>query len=199
MSIQLQKQQLRTSIKSIIKCFPFDSIISSSSSLTQRLFNLPELNSTSKNISIYLPLPIGEINTIEFINRFMKERGDNSLCYIPKVYGKKSTDMTMYYLSEKDLVKSPTPLSSAFLENVNFPLNSWGIPEPDLEQVLQQQQVTSTTDLKIPSDIDIVIVPGVGFDLKGMRLGHGKGYYGKYYIILLSLPFFLLLFFIYFL
>lgn len=30
-----------------------------------------------------------------------------------------------------------------------------------------------------PSDLDIVMVPGVAFDRRGARMGHGKGYYDK--------------------
>lgn len=44
---------------------------------------------------------------------------------------------------------------------------SFGIAEPTGEDI---------TDLSI---IDIVIVPGVGFDPKGNRLGRGKGFYDK--------------------
>lgn len=46
-------------------------------------------------------------------------------------------------------------------------LGSFGIAEPTGEDI---------TDLSI---IDMVIVPGVGFDPKGNRLGRGKGFYDK--------------------
>ena len=31
-----------------------------------------------------------------------------------------------------------------------------------------------------PSDLDLVLVPGLGFDRQGGRLGHGKGYFDKF-------------------
>lgn len=30
-----------------------------------------------------------------------------------------------------------------------------------------------------PEDIEIIVVPGVGFDLSGQRIGYGKGYYDR--------------------
>jgi len=30
-----------------------------------------------------------------------------------------------------------------------------------------------------PSDIDLIVVPGVGFDLAGQRIGYGRGYYDR--------------------
>jgi len=44
-----------------------------------------------------------------------------------------------------------------------------GIPEPNVNE-------DRKVDLK---DIDIVVIPGTGFDLQGNRLGYGGGYYDR--------------------
>lgn len=47
----------------------------------------------------------------------------------------------------------------------------WGIPEPSPEAIR----------LANPKEIDLVIVPGVAFDLKGNRLGYGGGFYDRFF------------------
>lgn len=47
---------------------------------------------------------------------------------------------------------------------------SYGIPEPCLSRA-------RAVDI---AEIDLFIVPGVGFDLCGVRLGWGKGYYDAF-------------------
>lgn len=49
-----------------------------------------------------------------------------------------------------------------------FKLNIYGIKEPVGNDICKE------------SDIDVVIVPLIGFDEKGNRLGRGKGYYDRF-------------------
>lgn len=50
---------------------------------------------------------------------------------------------------------------------------TYGIREPKL-----------TLGVVEPSDIDLIIVPGSGFDLQGNRLGYGGGYYDRFFMLL---------------
>lgn len=51
----------------------------------------------------------------------------------------------------------------------HFRSGPFGIPEPrDLSAVVS------------PREIDIVLVPGLGFDANGVRLGYGGGYYDRF-------------------
>jgi len=61
-------------------------------------------------------------------------------------------------------------LSLSILESWNdLESSSYGILEPKKDKIKE-----------IPIDeIDLIIVPGVAFDIRGNRMGHGKGYYDK--------------------
>ena len=57
--------------------------------------------------------------------------------------------------------------------SVDLELGAWDIREPKL------------TNGKVePSEIDLIIVPGAGFDLEGNRLGYGGGFYDRFFMLL---------------
>jgi 5-formyltetrahydrofolate cyclo-ligase len=67
------------------------------------------------------------------------------------------------------VVDAATATISFYKETVEIRFNNWGIAEPISNEKLE------------PHSIDAVIVPLIGFDLKGHRIGYGKGFYDKYF------------------
>jgi 5-formyltetrahydrofolate cyclo-ligase len=71
-------------------------------------------------------------------------------------------------------MSAPRLSGSDGIESVNFDLaaetaeSDWGIHEP------------AGDILTPPEDIDVVIVPLLCFDLRGYRVGYGKGYYDRF-------------------
>jgi 5-formyltetrahydrofolate cyclo-ligase len=56
--------------------------------------------------------------------------------------------------------------------------NRYGIPEP----------VCTEDDLRAPSELDIVLLPLLGFDRRGWRIGYGGGYYDASFAFLRDRP-----------
>ena len=54
------------------------------------------------------------------------------------------------------------------LESCMLRRGAFGIPEPD-----------TSCNVHDPRDADLIVIPGIAFDLTGKRIGYGKGYYDK--------------------
>lgn len=70
-------------------------------------------------------------------------------------------------LSKSDL-KNHTLKNFLWTEETILAMNQWGITEPESGREIQA------------SEIDMVIIPLLAFDLKGNRLGYGKGFYDRF-------------------
>ncbi len=67
---------------------------------------------------------------------------------------------------------------AAWQNGMPLKTNRFGIPEPDIEP----QELVS------PCDLELVLVPLLGFDRKGNRLGSGGGYYDRSFSFLQRVP-----------
>jgi 5-formyltetrahydrofolate cyclo-ligase len=101
------------------------------------------------------------------------EKSSTILFYIS--YGKEvyTHEMIKKCISEKNIAIPVTNIKErrlilSKLDNwADLTIGPYGILEPKKEKIR-----------KIPTkDLDLIVIPGVGFDEKGNRLGHGKGYY----------------------
>lgn len=122
-------------------------------------------------------MPKGEIFTRAIILDALRE---GKLVFVPYVPATASLTthesksvMTMVSLQSKEDYESLRP-------------NTWGIPTPD-ETTIDGREVVGgnhETDLdKVNKErsskkcLDLVVMPGLAFDKRLRRLGHGKGYY----------------------
>ena len=154
MSLADSKKALRKSMTSILHSLDDTYINSSSKSCISRVKNMNTFISAA-SISIYLSMR-KEIQTNELIQHSFEV---GKKVFIPKIIGSNPEDMIMIELK-------------SFEEIDTFPKSKWGIPEPEFD-------INSIDRFSLPL-IDMIIVPGVAFDYKCQRLGHGKGYYDCY-------------------
>lgn len=95
-----------------------------------------------------------EVGTDEIYKRLVY---DNKRIVIPRCG--EGCRMDGYYISSPDQLER----------------GSYGISEPSAELIR-----TGGISIAERQNIDLIVVPGLGFDNDGYRIGYGKGYYDRY-------------------
>ena len=148
--IHSAKQILRQQIRAILKLMSNEDRNRQSKIVTNYLLNHPKYLS-SRSISIYVHMNT-EISTRAIIQDAFQS---NKRVFIPR-YNSKTMDMVrVYSLDDLD----------------SLPITKWNIQQPSFDD--HHREIAN-------NNIDLIIVPGLGFSLDGSRLGHGKGFYDNY-------------------
>ena len=111
--------------------------------------------------SIEVPCLIMTYAPIETLNEFDPQT-ITDYCYF------KNPNQQLLYPVMVDVDDRNTILPVLINEETKFKKNQFGMEEP-------------TNGMEVsPDDIDMIIVPLVGFDTKGYRVGYGKGFYDRF-------------------
>ncbi|XP_033023448.1 5-formyltetrahydrofolate cyclo-ligase-like [Lacerta agilis] len=109
----------------------------------------------SRRIAVFLSMS-DEVQTGEIIKDIFQLGKE---CFIPH-YKPRSSHMDMVKLA-------------SYEEIASLPLTSWNIHQPAENDIREEA-------LSAAEGLDLILVPGLGFDQTGNRLGRGKGYYDTY-------------------
>ncbi|CAF1163245.1 unnamed protein product [Adineta steineri] len=144
------KQLLRQQIRHALKLMTNEERVQQSNIVTNYLLHHPKYLS-SHSISVYVHMNT-EVSTRDIIQHAFKS---HKHVFIPRY---SSTSMDMVRVHSLDDLDS-------------LPMTKWNIRQPSLDDI--DREIATT-------NIDLIIVPGLGFSLDGCRLGHGKGFYDRY-------------------
>lgn len=144
------KRELRKRIRSSLRALPAKQIEAESCYLTSKLQCHPAYK-TAKSVGMYSSLPT-EMDTSGVMRDALLS---GKRVFLPRVVSKGQREMAMLE------VKSMAEIES-------FQKGSYLIPEPPLDG-----RPRAPHDVRL----DMILVPGLAFDMNGRRCGHGMGFY----------------------
>lgn len=169
--IRTRKQTLRKEIRAKVRALSDDELSIQSELVWQRLFALPEYQA-ARTVGLFLSMPKHEIKTATALLHCVQHE---KVIYVPQV-GKnfEHADMELIRVFATDNDNNDNK-DALFYET--WPKNKWGILEPPESMPKQVAK---------PGDLDLLVVPGLGFDRQGNRIGQGKGYYDRFIARIMS-------------
>ncbi|MCJ8737550.1 hypothetical protein PDJAM_G00025250 [Pangasius djambal] len=153
-ALRAAKQALRKEIKKRLAALSDEEKLRQSHIVSQKLFEHPNYRS-SRRVAVFLSMH-DEVRT-EAILRHLFSSG--KICFIPR-YQSDSNHMDMLQLNSVEDMNS-------------LPVTSWNIRQPADNDTQREEALTT-------GGLDLILMPGLGFDKNGNRLGRGKGFYDLY-------------------
>ncbi|MBU1006886.1 MAG: 5-formyltetrahydrofolate cyclo-ligase [Candidatus Omnitrophica bacterium] len=143
-----EKETFRKKMKKMLKLQKQSERRKRSKVIREQLFEDKDFLA-SKRVMLYVSRGTGEVETGRIITKALN-RGKKVVLPVTSVR-EKEIRPAIFKNSRQGMKKGP-----------------YGIYEPKISKVVKPVNV---------KDIDLVIVPGLAFDRKNNRLGHGQGYY----------------------
>ena len=153
------------------------------SRITTEILNLPAYQK-ARRISAFLSMPSREVSTYEIV---LHAIDNGKAVFVPYIH-QNQTNISQKLASVMDMLALH---SKEDLESLKP--DAWGIPTLDESSVASRENALSGHGIDIAVTgansapetshglgLDIMLVPGVAFDMENRRLGHGKGYYDRY-------------------
>nr|ACQ58477.1 5-formyltetrahydrofolate cyclo-ligase [Anoplopoma fimbria] len=153
-ALRAAKQTLRREIKRRVAALSAEERRRQAQVLSRQLFRHPKYLSC-KRIAVFLSMD-DEVRTEEIIKDVFK---CGKSCFIPR-YESGSSHMDMLKLNSLQDMET-------------LPLTSWNIRQPAEDDDSREEALAT-------GGLDLILMPGLGFDLLGRRLGRGKGFYDTY-------------------
>ncbi|KAL9932163.1 hypothetical protein V8E36_008935 [Tilletia maclaganii] len=193
-SVRLAKRALRKAVGARLAGVSKEDILAQSATITRTLLG-SQLYQDARTVSVYLNTPSGEVDTHELCLDALR---NHKTLYVP------SFALASPSLPSSKPAPSAKPQFAAEMsmlritdedDYLSLPSNSYGIREPSPDDRIpplpHSSSSSSTADLVprtealAPHDqggtgLDLILCPGLAFDLHAGRLGHGKGYYDRY-------------------
>lgn len=201
-SVRLLKRQLRKQMATTLALIPPSALAAQSSQVTSRILASPTFHA-AKRVCVYVNTDTSEVQTGEICKSILSSPhaqqegsssggGEKKELYVPR-FATKAGSEGKFELDMKMLRIRDWQDFQAMVRN------RWGIREPEIEgrqdgekggntkkshsfyfhradQILHSALDESTGG----QGLDLILAPGVAFDDRGGRLGHGKGYYDRY-------------------
>ncbi|XP_064620596.1 5-formyltetrahydrofolate cyclo-ligase-like [Lineus longissimus] len=150
-AITAAKNVLRKEIKQRIARLTFEEKHSQSAMVVHKVINSSEYKN-SERISVFLSMH-DEIHTEGILEHIFKS---NKKAFIPHYIGDMMEMVRLHSMEDYQ----------------QLPETSWKIKQPPDEEKREDALETG--------GLDMVLVPGLAFTRRGLRLGRGRGYYDKY-------------------
>ncbi|WP_300347118.1 5-formyltetrahydrofolate cyclo-ligase [Clostridium sp.] len=146
----MDKGELRREIKHKREIFHKELKNEADRKIREALFK-SDVFRNSKTVFIYVNMDL-EVNTVEIIRELIKL---NKVVAVPKVIP----------INKKEIQMKALKIDSLLQLNES---GAYGILEPSIDCE------------DISEEVDLIIIPGLAFDINGNRLGYGGGFYDRF-------------------